>query len=127
MLALEDMNVHFITGRKGRDFHIVSICTTLGHTVEVVVESFVNVFGGRIVVVKRRGVATSILPFWLTACGTSGEDMHEHGIVIFVIPHELDCALTKIKVFSLGSEELVAEGVEETVACIQVLVTRQTR
>ncbi len=114
-----DTHIDFVHICKGYNLQIVSVCTSLGHCLQVLLESRLNFLGSRTLCVCRLCQCTWILPFRLPIASTSPTarvDDDEGFEVFCVCTHVFDGSSTELDVLGLITEQLIGEGVEQTIS-----------
>lgn len=124
LLIYNDM--HEELGCKSSNLHVVSICTLLGHCVQVSLERGLDI-GGTGPSGIHSTECSCIFAFWIPTGSTAGVDHDEVFVVVGHRTHVVDSSSTQFEGMGLVSKELVGESMKETVSYSKSLEQRVSK
>lgn len=102
-VSLVQLHIHPEGSAERIDLHVVTVCTSSGHLLQMTLKRTLNLFQCGREIVGRSRICICILPFWVPTSAAAGVDGDVLFIVGGVFPHIFDHTSADLVVAGLSA------------------------
>lgn len=102
-VSLVQLHIYAKRRAESIDLHVVTVCTSSGHLLQVTLKRTLNLFWCGWETVGRSRISVCILPFWVASGAAAGVDGDVLFIVGGVLPHVFDHTSADLVVSGLSA------------------------